>query len=175
MARVFLGLGSNLNAEQNIAAGIARLATDYRLLKESPWYRSPALGFDGPDFINLVVEIECDCSLLQLRAQLKQLEFDFGRPVDAVKFSSRSLDIDILLYNDWSGDFSGLVLPRSDIYQCAFVLRPLLDIYPQGMDPQSKKPLSDFWPAIKRQPLVEVKAEEKPAVAPAPVSRYSAG
>ncbi len=160
MARVFLGLGSNLKAEPNLAAGIARLAQDYRLLSESPWYRSPALGFNGPDFINLVVEIECDCSLLQLRADLKQIEYDFGRPLDAVKFSSRLLDIDILLYNDWVGDFSGLQLPRSDIREYAFVLRPLLDIFPQGLDPQSGRPLSDFWPPLAGQPLYPLRQDQ---------------
>ena len=160
MARVFLGLGSNLNAQQNIAAGLVRLGTDYRLISESPWYRSPALGFDGPDFINLVVEIECRCSLLQLRAELKQIEFDFGRPLDAVKFSSRLLDIDILMYNDWVGDFSGLQLPRSDIHQFAFVLRPLLDIFPQGLDPQSGRPLAEFWPALADQPLYPVRQNQ---------------
>jgi len=153
MTRVFLGLGSNLNAKQNLAAGIERLGRDYRLVHESPWYRSPAVGFDGPDFINLVVEIDCSCSLLELRAQLKKIEFDFGRPPDAEKFSSRHLDIDILLYNDCVGDFSGLQLPRADIYEFAFVLRPLLDIFPQGIDPKSKRPLNEFWPALAQQPL----------------------
>ncbi|MAD46280.1 MAG: 2-amino-4-hydroxy-6-hydroxymethyldihydropteridine diphosphokinase [Oceanospirillaceae bacterium] len=176
MARVFLGLGSNLNARQNIADGIARLDQDYRIVRESPWYRSPALGFDGPDFINLVLEVECDCSLLQLRAELKQIEYDFGRPLDAVKFSSRSLDIDILLYNDWVGDFSGLSLPRSDIYECAFVLRPLLDIFPTGLDPQSKTPLTDFWPPLAGQPLYRIDAEGVSGRETHPAAaRYSAG
>ena len=160
MSRVFLGLGSNIDAEQNLAAGIARPSQQYSLLRVSPWYRSPAMGFDGPDFINLVVEIECACSLAELAAGLTQLEFDFGRSVDAVKYSSRALDIDILLFDDLAGEFAGLQLPRSDIQQFAFVLRPLLDIFPDGVDPADGTPLTHYWPALTDQPLYPVRASQ---------------
>ena len=160
MSRIFLGLGSNINAEQNLAAGIARLSEHYSLLRVSPWYRSPALGFDGPDFINLVVEIDSNCSLTELAGTLKQLEFDFGRTPDAVKYSSRALDIDILLFDDLAGDFSGLQLPRIDIQQFAFVLRPLLDIFPDGVDPADGTPLVHYWPALADQPLYPVRASQ---------------
>lgn len=165
MVRVFLGLGSNINAEQNLAAGIARLSEHYPVLQVSPWYRSPAMGFDGPDFINLVVEIACEQSLEQLSAALKQMEFDFGRAADAVKYSSRALDIDILLFDDLVGEHGGLQLPRADIHQFSFVLRPLLDIFPQGIDPASGQPLAALWPSLADQPLYPVR----------PVQAHSAG
>ncbi|MCD8523096.1 MAG: 2-amino-4-hydroxy-6-hydroxymethyldihydropteridine diphosphokinase [Saccharospirillaceae bacterium] len=160
MSRIFLGLGSNINAERNLAAGIARLSQRYSLLRVSPWYRSPAMGFDGPDFINLVVEIDCDCSPAELVSALKQLEFDFGRAPDAVKYSSRALDIDILLFDDLVGDVAGLQLPRSDIQQFAFVLRPLLDIFPDGVNPADGTPLADYWAALASQPLYPVRTRQ---------------
>ena len=165
MAQVFLGLGSNIDAEQNLAAGIARLSSCYELQQVSPWYRSPAMGFEGPDFINLVVEIRCDSSPEQLAAELKQIETDFGRAPDAVKYSSRALDIDILLFDDQVGEFAGLQLPRADIRQFSFVLRPLLDIFPQGVDPSTGATLASLWPDVAAQPLYPVR----------PVQVHSAG
>ncbi|WP_430461542.1 2-amino-4-hydroxy-6-hydroxymethyldihydropteridine diphosphokinase [Thalassolituus sp. LLYu03] len=165
MVQVFLGLGSNIDAEHNLAAGIARLSESFAVQQVSPWYRSPAMGFEGPDFINLVVEIRCECPPETLAAALKQIEADFGRAPDAVKYSSRALDIDILLFGNEVGEFAGLQLPRADIRQFAFVLRPLLDIFPQGVDPQTGQPLADEWPALACQPLYPVR----------PVQVHSAG
>ena len=156
MTQVYLGLGSNIEPEHHLALGLARLSQDYPLLAVSPWYRSPAMGFEGPDFINLAVLIECPDDVATLVADLKQLETEFGRAPDAVKYSSRALDIDILLFGETVGEFAGLQLPRSDIRHCAFVLRPLLDIYPHGIDPQTGEPLADYWPALAEQPLYPV-------------------
>ena len=156
MTRVYLGLGSNIEPEHNLALGIARLSALYPVQTISPWYRSPAMGFDGPDFINLALMLECDDDIAGLSAVLKQLEAEFGRLPDAVKYSSRALDIDILLFGDCVGELAGLQLPRADIRTCAFVLRPLLDIYPNGVDPQTGSPLADYWPVLAEQPLFPV-------------------
>ena len=163
MARVFLGLGSNLDAENNLTAGIERLAQDYQLIQQSPWYRSPALGFEGPEFINLVVEIQLkdDFSPELLSQQLKQIETDFGRAADAVKYSSRHLDIDILLFDDKVGEFltenGSFSLPREDIWKYAFVLTPLLDIAPALVCPKHQQPLICFKVNIKNQQLTQIK------------------
>ncbi|WP_419811650.1 2-amino-4-hydroxy-6-hydroxymethyldihydropteridine diphosphokinase [Bacterioplanoides sp.] len=162
MKRVFLGLGSNLNAEENLAAGIQRLASELTLINESPWYRSPALGFDGPEFINLVLEIQVDDALSpeRLSQQLKQIEMDFGRAPDAMKYSSRHLDIDILLFGDVVGEFatdsSRFILPREDIWKYAFVLTPLLDIAPDLICPKHQQSLSEFKGNIQDQSLALV-------------------
>ena len=159
MARVFLGLGSNLDAERNLTAGIQRLAQDYTIRQQSPWYRSPALGFDGPEFINLVVEVQVSDALSpqDLSRQLKQIERDFGRSADAVKYSSRYLDIDILLFDEQVGEFitagGSFSLPRDDIWKYAFVLTPLLDIAPDLICPKYQQPLRDFTTNIQGQLL----------------------
>jgi 2-amino-4-hydroxy-6-hydroxymethyldihydropteridine diphosphokinase len=162
MARVFLGLGSNLNAEANLMSGIERLALDYQMVQQSPWYRSPALGFDGPDFVNLVVEIQLndEFSPELLSQQLKRIEADFGRAADAVKYSSRHLDIDILLFDrlvdDFSTDNGSFSLPREDIWKYAFVLTPLLDIAPDLICPKHQKPLLEFKKNVEQQPLAAI-------------------
>ncbi len=153
MALVYLGLGSNIEAEHHLALGLQRLRQEMTVLAESPWYSSPALGFAGPDFINLVIAVQVDCDVEALYQQLKVIETDFGRPADAEKYSSRALDIDILLFDQCVGEWPGMVLPRPDIWQCAFVLKPLLDIAPDLICPLRGQPLSEDWPALSQQPL----------------------
>lgn len=153
MALVYLGLGSNIEAEHHLALGLQRLRQEMTVLAESPWYSSPALGFAGPDFINLVIAVQVDCDVEALYQQLKVLETEFGRPAQAEKYSSRALDIDILLFDQRVGEWPGMVLPRPDIWQCAFVLKPLLDIAPDAICPLRKQPLIEDWPALSHQPL----------------------
>jgi len=156
MSRVFLGVGANLSPEQNIPAGLRRLADDVEIVAVSPCYRSPAVGFDGPAFINLVVEVNTELSVAGLNCALKIIEREFGRLPDAQKYSDRALDIDILVVDDLSGDIDGVSLPRTDIWRYAFVLRPLLDLWPEGMCPKNCAPLADYWPTVSDQPLVRV-------------------
>lgn len=158
MSRVYLGVGANINPEENILAGLICLSQKVELLAVSPCYRSPAVGFDGPDFINLVIEIHTDFTLTELNQVLKTIESDFGRKADAVKYSSRALDIDILLVDDLCGLFDGISLPRSDVWQFSFVLRPLLDLSPNGICPKSGRPFSEYLPNVAEQVLQECDA-----------------
>lgn len=153
MALVYLGLGSNIDAERHLTLGLQRLRAELTVLAESPWYASPALGFDGPDFINLVIAVQVECDVEALYLQLKGLETEFGRPAQAEKYSSRALDIDILLFDRCVGEWPGMVLPRPDIWQCAFVLKPLLDIAPDLICPLRGQPLIEDWPSVSLQPL----------------------
>ncbi|HBS42605.1 MAG TPA: 2-amino-4-hydroxy-6-hydroxymethyldihydropteridine diphosphokinase [Oceanospirillales bacterium] len=153
MTRVFLGIGANIEPLRNIPAGLTRLAQALTILRLSPGYRSPAMGFDGPEFINLVAEVETSLTLAELNLCLKQIETEFGREADAAKFSSRALDIDILLFGDLTGAHQGIELPRPDVHQFAFVLRPLLDLIPDGVCPQTGQPFRAYLPRIQGQIL----------------------
>ncbi len=143
--------------------GLHALAKRVQLDQVSPWYRSPAVGFAGPDFINLVVRCRTDLSLTELVVMLKKLEREFGRAPNATKYSSRALDLDILLYDDLVGQFGGQTLPRSDIWRFAFVLKPLLDIAPQLMCPLRRVPVASYWPVVADQPLKPM-LDEEPAL-----------
>ncbi|MEN9464499.1 MAG: hypothetical protein RL217_680 [Pseudomonadota bacterium] len=153
MTRVFLGIGSNIEPETHIAQGLRLLRARFDVVQESPWYRSPAQGFTGPDFINLVVEIAYEGSLAKLRAKLRALEQDCGRPEFTQKYSSRTLDVDILLFGSLAGQFDGVKLPRADVRERIYVLKPLLDIAPDLCDPKTGAPLQQALPRLARQSI----------------------
>ena len=105
----------------------------------SPVYESDAEGFSGPDFYNLIAGFETEQSAEELIALLYRIEDDLGRIRGEQKFSSRSIDIDLLTYGDQVISVSGKELPREDILDYAFVLKPLADIAPQQLHPLTAK------------------------------------
>ncbi len=145
MSTAWLGLGSNLNADVNIRAAIAELRERFETIALSPSYTSAAVGFDGDDFINLVARVETDMSPLELRQYLRDLEDRYGRKRDVPKFSDRSMDIDILLYDDLVLYSPLLEIPRAEIVKFAHVLKPLTDLDPDLVHPGERRTLSDIW------------------------------
>lgn len=137
-AQVFLSLGSNIDREHNIRSGLNALARIFTPLAISPVYESEAVGFDGDAFYNLVVGLKATLSVGELAACLKDIEKDHGRVRGEKKFSSRTLDIDILTYNDCVGEVDGVQLPRDEILKHAFVLKPLVDLAPDALHPETK-------------------------------------
>lgn len=145
MVEVYLGLGSNLDAERHIAAGFAALRREFGDLVCSPVYRSPAVGFSGDDFLNAAACIRTDWSLGRLKDWLIELENAYGRDRTQPRFSDRSLDIDILLHGDKRGEHDGLVLPREEILAYAHVLKPLADIAPELPHPLTGLSFAEHW------------------------------
>lgn len=137
MPRVFLGLGSNVDRERHIRAGIRCLREAFGPMRVSPVYESVAVGFVGENFLNLVVAIDTDLPLAELSRRLRGIEEANGRVRNGPKFSSRTLDIDILTYGDLVGVHDGIELPRDEVTKYAFVLRPLADIAPNDVLPGS--------------------------------------
>jgi 2-amino-4-hydroxy-6-hydroxymethyldihydropteridine diphosphokinase len=145
MSTAWLGLGSNINAETHIRAGISALKETFGDVSLSPAYASTAVGFEGADFINLVARVETDMQPLELRQFLRDLEDRYGRKRDAPKFSDRSLDIDILLYDDLVLLSPVLEIPRAEILKFAHVLKPLADLDPGLVHPSELRSLNDIW------------------------------
>lgn len=85
---------------------------------------------DGDNFYNLVVGIETEFSVGELSSYLKALEDQNGRRRDCPRFSARTLDIDILTYDDAVGTIDGILLPRQETLENAFVLLPLQNWFP---------------------------------------------
>jgi 2-amino-4-hydroxy-6-hydroxymethyldihydropteridine diphosphokinase len=148
MSTAYLGLGSNIDAEANIASGIAELREAFGDVALSPTYRAKAIGFEGGDFINLVARVETDMSPLQLKRFLHALEDRHGRSRSAPKFSDRTLDVDILLYDDLYLLSPELEIPRDEILTAAHVLRPLADLAPDLLHPVSRRTLAELWQAF---------------------------
>jgi 2-amino-4-hydroxy-6-hydroxymethyldihydropteridine diphosphokinase len=145
MSIAWLGLGSNVNADTHIRAGIQELENDFESVTLSPVYASTAVGFDGDDFINLVARVETDMHPLELRDYLRKLEDRFGRKREVAKFSDRSLDIDILLYDDLVLLSPVLEIPRAEILKFSHVLKPLADLEPQLIHPSEQRSMNDIW------------------------------
>lgn len=158
MTRVYLSLGSNIERERYLVAGLDALSSLFGELSLSPVYDSPALGFDGQPFLNMVVALETTLPLRQLAARLRHIETEHGRPANAVRFSSRQLDIDILTYGDSTGLIDGVSVPRGEILENAFVLRPLAELAPQQRHPVLGRTYRELWQAFdqRSQPLARV-------------------
>jgi 2-amino-4-hydroxy-6-hydroxymethyldihydropteridine diphosphokinase len=145
MARVYLSLGSNIDRERNIKAGLDALQHSFGELTLSPVYESESVGFEGDAFYNLVVALETDLAVEALNARVKEIEDENGRSRSGPRFSSRTLDIDILTVGNLSGDIDGVQLPRDEIEKNAFVLLPLSDIAPDELHPVKKISYGEMW------------------------------
>jgi len=147
MNTAYLGLGSNVNAHDHIAAGIAALRDTFSNVHLSPVYQSAAVGFDGDDFLNLVASIETSLEPIELKHYLNDLEDRYGRKRNVAKFSDRTLDIDILLYNDLYIISPVLQIPRPEIMSFSHVLKPLADLAPNLRHPVCRKTIAEIWQA----------------------------
>jgi len=145
MATVFLSIGSNIDKEKNIEAGIEALKQKFGDVICSATYESESVGFDGDNFYNLVARIETDESVDAVVAMLKQIEDEHGRTRSGPRFSSRTLDIDILLYDDMIRDDEVVSVPRDEIITNAFVLRPLAELAGDKCHPQVGDSYKTLW------------------------------
>lgn len=147
MAKAYLSLGSNQSPDIHLPQALAELRAQFGEVIASPTYRTPAEGFDGPDFLNAAAIIETGMDIVALDAWLHALEDAHGRRRDVPRFSSRPLDIDIVFYDDLVFCGPGnLQVPRPELRH-AFVLKPLADIAPGYRDPLSGKTLAELWAA----------------------------
>ncbi|HEY0198429.1 MAG TPA: 2-amino-4-hydroxy-6-hydroxymethyldihydropteridine diphosphokinase [Rhodanobacter sp.] len=155
MARVYLSLGSNLEPQRYLPAALAELRGRFGDIAVSPAYRSKAVGFDGADFVNLAVGLDTGLSPTDLNDWLHALEDRQGRRRDVPRFHDRTLDLDIVFYDDLVIQGPGhLQIPRGEIRH-AFVLRPMADIAPDLRHPVSGARMADLWRAFpaEREPL----------------------
>ncbi|HEY0230406.1 MAG TPA: 2-amino-4-hydroxy-6-hydroxymethyldihydropteridine diphosphokinase [Dokdonella sp.] len=148
MHRAWLSIGSNLEPERHLRAALAELRARFGALAVSPAYRFAAVGFDGPDFINLAAGLDSDLDVIDLDDWLHRLEDRHGRRRDVPRYSSRTLDVDIVLFDDRVMRGPGhLQLPRKELAE-AFVLKPLVDIAPDLRHPVSGETLQSLWAAM---------------------------
>ena len=143
LTRIYLGLGSNVERETHLQAGLDALAGFLLDMQCSPVFESQPVGIKSGPFFNLVVSAKTDLPLVELSRRLKLIEADNGRYAQDRK--GLPLDIDVLFYGDLEGNFDGLTLPRAEILKNAFVLWPLSLIAPDKIHPGVGKPLAQLW------------------------------
>jgi len=143
LTQVYLGLGSNIERESHLRAGLDALASFLTDVRCSPVFESQPVGIKSGPFFNLVVSANTDLPLVELDRRLKFIEADNGRYAPDRK--GLPLDIDVLLYGDLVGNFDGLILPRAEILKNAFVLWPLSLMAPQRVHPEVGKTLAELW------------------------------
>ncbi len=145
MATIYISLGSNINREENTRVGIAALKQAFGDLTLSSVYESEAVGFDGDAFYNMVIACEVNKPVHDTNKILRDIEDANGRDRSGPKFSSRTLDLDLLLYDDLQLDEKGLKLPRGEILKNAFVLWPLAEIAPELKHPETGIRYKELW------------------------------
>lgn len=147
MSRAYLSLGSNLEPRRHLSAAVAVLRERFGDLLMSPVYRTPAVGFDGGDFLNAAAVIGTDLAPVALNQWLHDLEDAQGRDRSGPRYGDRSLDIDIVLFDEQTVRGPGnLRIPRPEL-QHAFVLKPLAEIAPDAIVPGTGKTVSQLWAA----------------------------
>jgi 2-amino-4-hydroxy-6-hydroxymethyldihydropteridine diphosphokinase len=155
MARVYLSLGSNQEPHRYLRAALGELRARFGDIDVSPAYRSAAVGFDGADFVNLAVALDTDLAPNALNDWLHALEDRHGRRRDVPRYADRTLDVDIVLYDDLVAQGPGhLDIPRKELKH-AFVLKPIADIAPDLRHPVSGRSMAELWAAfpVESEPL----------------------
>jgi 2-amino-4-hydroxy-6-hydroxymethyldihydropteridine diphosphokinase len=145
VAKVYLGLGSNVEPQRYLRLGITELARRFGVLELSSIYRNASLGFEGDEFLNLVVGLDAQASPVEILRSLDEIHSLANRRRDESRFSARTLDIDLLLYDDLVANEPPLQLPRTDILEYSFVLGPLAEIAPKLRHPETGRPITEHW------------------------------
>lgn len=155
MARVYLGLGSNIgDRKAYLRQAIEQLEKDNQILitKVSPLYETVAVGnLNQRNFYNLVVEAKTNLSPYHLLSHCQGVEEKLARKRE-IKWGPRTIDIDILLYDDEEIKNETLKIPHPEMTRRAFVLRPLIDIFPEAKLP-SGIPIKDFLKKVAGQKI----------------------
>lgn len=157
MSICYIALGSNLNdplAQANQAIAALKQLPNTVVTDISPFYRSKPLGpQDQNDYLNAVIKLTTSLKPIALLDGLQAIEKSQGRVRKDNRWGARTLDLDILLYDDLIIDNDRLTIPHYHMKNREFVLYPLFDISPELILPDNDK-LSDL---IKKCPLNNLK------------------
>lgn len=145
MPDVYVAAGSNIQPQLNLRSALSALKRRVGEIRVSKAYRNKAVGFDGPDFINLVIGFETELTLTEVLSVLQAVEGLCGRARKAPKFEPRTMDLDLLLYGDMVCATHAITLPRPDLIKRAYMLGPLAELAPALVHPTLKQTMTDLW------------------------------
>jgi 2-amino-4-hydroxy-6-hydroxymethyldihydropteridine diphosphokinase len=141
---IYVSVGSNIDKIKHTQAGIDAMRKAFGKLQLSSVYESESVGFEGHNFYNMAVKAYTKLSVAKTCSVLKQIEHDNDRQRADEKFAPRTLDLDLLLYDDEIID-SPVVLPRPEILYNAFVLWPMAEIAGDRIHPIVKQSYQSLW------------------------------
>jgi 2-amino-4-hydroxy-6-hydroxymethyldihydropteridine diphosphokinase len=142
---VYVGIGSNVERDRSVRAGLRALRERFGELCLSRVYETTAVGFAGEPFYNLVAGFDTDLAPAELAATLRDIETRCGRRRGDARFASRTLDVDLLLYGELATHGAGPRVPRPEILEYGFVLGPLAEIAPDLRHPVLGERIEDLW------------------------------
>ncbi|PZD78654.1 2-amino-4-hydroxy-6-hydroxymethyldihydropteridine diphosphokinase [Mesonia sp. K7] len=153
----YLGLGSNLGDKQQfLQQAVTEIEAKIGFVtKTSKTYQTPAYGFDGEDFYNICVEVKTRFSAEDFLQKVLQIETDIGRERSKEGYQNRTVDIDVLFYENEIINQKNLQIPHPEISKRNFVLFPLADIAPDFLHPTENKTVAELKNAL---PFGEIKA-----------------
>lgn len=158
MKTAYVALGANLDdPAATVRAAFAALANlpDSRIVHCSSLYRTAPVGLaDQPEFINAVAELETALAPEALLDALLEIEQRFGR-IRTERNGPRTLDLDLLLYDDQCVDLPRLTLPHPRLHLRAFVLQPLAEIAPD-LEIPGRGTVAAWLPAVATQGIVKL-------------------
>ena len=143
MSIVHLNVGSNQNRRINIRLAIKAIEQYFSNIVLSSLFESPSEGFKGNDFYNVGVNITTVKTSSEVVDILRDIENSLGRDRSLPKFSSRMIDLDLVLYGGIIDDT--LNVPRKDILKYAFVLAPLAELNPEAIHPLEGTSYQNLW------------------------------
>lgn len=168
---VYVGIGSNIDPERELIEGVRALREAFGDLQVSSVYRSPAFGFEGHDFLNVVAVFDSRLPADEIEARLDAIETAGNRGHGAGRFAPRALDCDLLMVGTRVD--ASRRLPRDDVVRYPFVLGPLAEIAPQLRHPLDGRTFAEHWTHRRAgaalQRVGEFSALELPADAAAAV------
>lgn len=172
MKRCWIGVGSNLDREVSIRAGVRDLRQRFGALTISPVFETQAVGTTGPPFFNLVVGIHTTLSVSAITALLHAIEQTHGRVRTGEPYAPRTLDLDLLTYGEMTGIINGYRLPRAEILDYGFVLAPLAMVAPEERHPERGLSYAHLWNSF--DPGAHGQVVPKPVILTPPLTEHAA-
>jgi 2-amino-4-hydroxy-6-hydroxymethyldihydropteridine diphosphokinase len=150
MTDVFVAAGSNVEPEKNLARACREITWTWPDAIFSRAYRNKAVGFEGPDFINMVLGFKSDDRIETVLTRLRDIEVICGRARNSPKWASRAMDLDVLLFGSRVEKTDDYILPRPDLLKRPYMLGPMAEIAPAVMHPTAHKTIAELWREFDR-------------------------
>ena len=146
--RVYLNLGSNIQPEMNLPKAVQLLSEYGEVRHVSNAWESKSVGAPGPNYLNACVLFISPTRQAELKGQvIRPIEARLGRERSANKYTPRTIDIDIVLFND---------KPANAVFwELAFVIVPLADIYPEYQNPATHENIAEIATRLRQEVWME--------------------